>query len=446
MKHLAKVAVIGRANVGKSRIFNRLIRKRKAIVDDQPGVTRDRVSAICTYDEGQFELIDTGGLETTSENPFESAVNAQALYAARLADIILFVVDGRSGLQPEDQAWGQELRKLNTHVMVIVNKIDSNEREDLVWEFFQLGLNPIFGVSAEHARGFEPLLTHLFEHLPTRQSATYENQVDVAIVGRPNVGKSSIINCLTHENRVIASPVSGTTRDAIDIFLNYDNHRFRLVDTAGIRQKAAIKTRIEKYALTRSLGAIDEADIAIMVVDATESITEQDTKIIGYAIEQGKAIILAVNKWDLITEKDSHASAKYLQDIRDRLKFLPKIPILLISAHENKRVNKLLPTVLKVYEEYQTELPTGELNTCLQNMIQRHPPAVIKHQSKIVKFYFVTQVSNKPPKLIIFTNSEANIHFSYKRYLINQFRRKFDLNAVPLQIAFKSHEKMQRFQ
>ena len=429
------VCIVGRPNVGKSTLFNKIAGRRIAITEDTPGVTRDRIYAEAEWLNKYFTLIDTGGLEPASEEIIPLNIKRQAEVAIDTADVILFVVDGLDGLNTTDREISDMLRKSGKEVLLVCNKIDTGKTTDEVFEFYELGLGSPIEISAEQGLGIGDLLDEVIKHFPEDKDTDYdEDIIRVAVIGKPNVGKSSLINNILGEERVIVTNIPGTTRDAIDTYFTYENDKYVFIDTAGLRRKRSIYENVERYSVVRTLTAVDRADLCILVIDATEGVTEQDTKIAGYAHENGKGIIIAVNKWDIV-EKDTNTSYKFEKDIRTKLGFITYAPIVFISAKTGRRVNKLFELLKVVNSNYNLRISTGVLNDIINEaVILNQPPS---DKGVRLKIYYGTQVAIKPPKFLIFINKRKLMHFSYQRYLENQIRQYFGFEGVPIRFEFK---------
>ena len=429
------VCIVGRPNVGKSTLFNKIAGRRIAITEDTPGVTRDRIYAEAEWLNKYFTLIDTGGLEPASEEIIPLNIKRQAEVAIDTADVILFVVDGLDGLNTTDREISDMLRKSGKEVLLVCNKIDTGKTTDEVFEFYELGLGSPIEISAEQGLGIGDLLDEVIKHFPEDKDTDYdEDIIRVAVIGKPNVGKSSLINNILGEERVIVTNIPGTTRDAIDTYFTYENDKYVFIDTAGLRRKRSIYENVERYSVVRTLTAVDRADLCILVIDATEGVTEQDTKIAGYAHESGKGIIIAVNKWDIV-EKDTNTSYKFEKDIRTKLGFIIYAPIVFISAKTGRRVNKLFELLKVVNNNYNLRISTGVLNDIINEaVILNQPPS---DKGVRLKIYYGTQVAIKPPKFLIFINKRKLMHFSYQRYLENQIRQYFGFEGVPIRFEFK---------
>jgi GTPase len=432
------VAVVGRPNVGKSTLFNKLAGKRISIVEDTPGVTRDRVYAEAEWLRYNFTIIDTGGIEPESEDIIVAQMRRQAQIAIETADVIVFIVDGKEGLTGADGEVAQMLRKSKKPVVLVVNKIDSLKDEDNAYEFYNLGIGDPITISASQGLGLGDMLDKVVSYFHDYDSRDEEDEyIRIAMVGKPNVGKSSLINKLLGEERVIVSDIPGTTRDAIDSYLETEEGKFILIDTAGLRRKSKVKEEIERYSVIRTLAAIERADVCILMIDAEESISEQDEKIIGYAHELNKAIMVIVNKWDLI-EKDDKTMDKYRKNLETNLSFLKYAPYLFISAKTGQRVNKVLTIAKECYSNYTKRIATGILNDVISKAIlMKEPPLV---GLKRLKIFYATQVDVKPPTFVFFINDSSAIHFSYERYLENQLRENFDFSGTGIKMNFRERK------
>ena len=433
------IAVIGRPNVGKSTLFNRLAGRGKAIVIDEPGATRDRNYADGNWQGRPFVLIDTGGFEPAATDGILAQMREQTTLAMEEADIIVFLMDGRDGLTPADREIAAMLREIDKPVFHVVNKIDGPKHEQLAYDFYGLGVEEIFTLSAQHGQGVFELMDAMVHLLPKEVEASREEErLRIAVIGKPNVGKSSLINRLLGYERTIANPMPGTTRDAIDTPFERQGRKYLLVDTAGIRRKSRVSLTLEKYSIVQALKTIDRCDIALILIDAAEGITEQDVKIAGLAHERGTACILAVNKWDLVV-KDNETIGVYVKDIKDKAKFLDFAPIIFISALSGQRVTKIFDLIEKVYEQYTRRISTGDLNRAVREFTDRNPPS--RSGGRPNAFAYVTQVAVKPPTFIFFVRDPRAVHFSYERYLANQLREAFGFDTVPLRIFFKKKSK-----
>ena len=441
IKFMAKpiVAIVGRPNVGKSTLFNRIAGERISIVEDTPGVTRDRIYADAEWLDHHFTLIDTGGLEPDSDDMMLKHMYSQAEIAISSADVILFVVDVRTGMTDMDMQVANILRKADKPVVLAVNKVDDLAKYGMqVYEFYSLGLGDPFGGSGGQMIGLGDLLDEVVKHFPAdKDDSAEDDSIKVAIIGKPNVGKSSLVNRILGENRVIVSDVAGTTRDAIDSEYELNGQKYVFIDTAGMRRKAKIKESIEKYSIIRAVAAVERADVCILMINAVEGITEQDTKVAGIAHEAGKAVIIAVNKWDLI-EKDNHTMNKFLKDIDTEFKYLSYAPRIFISAATGQRVTKLFELITMVSENNSRRIATGMLNDVLiEAMAMNQPPA---EKGKQLRIYYMTQVSVKPPTFVLFVNDTELLHFSYKRYLENQLRDAFGFVGTPIHFIARNRK------
>jgi GTP-binding protein len=440
------VAIIGRPNVGKSTLFNRLTVSDDAIVDDRPGVTRDRLYGTVWLDGERtqgYAVIDTGGFETDDFKfqPFaENLVWKQTDAAIQEADLVVLVVDAKAGINPHDRELAQYLDRLGKHHMVVVNKVDGLEQSQLVWDFYELSEDPR-KVSAAHNRGVADLrddIGDLLNSLPGRASIKHEpGATRIAIVGRPNAGKSSILNRLTGEERALVSDIAGTTRDAIDTPMTYHGQPYILVDTAGIRRKSRIHERIESLSVVRSIRAIERADVVLLVMDAREGLTEQDMRLAQLAAERWKPIVLVINKWDLVENKTSNTGKEWTDAIHRMLKTLAFAPVAFISCLENQRVHKLMGQVESLALNSRRRVETHLVNQALRKMVQEHTPALIKGKTKRVKFYFATQVAVEPPTIVVFCNVAKEIHASYIRYMTHRFQELLGFDDIPLRIIFR---------
>jgi GTP-binding protein len=430
---------VGRPNVGKSTLFNRLIGRRKAMVDDLPGVTRDRNYGNVDRFEVPFVLVDTGGFEPETKDRLLQQMREQSRLAMEEADVILFVMDGREGLTPADREVAEMLRRADKPVFYLVNKVDGERHDGAIADFYALGADAVFPISAEHNRGIGDMMDAVIAALPpSGKTAVDEEVTKIAVVGRPNVGKSSLVNRLLGFERVVANPVPGTTRDSVDSFFTCKGKRYLLIDTAGIRRKGKTTEKIEKYSIMDSLRSIERADVALIVIDAAQGVTEQDEKIAGYVYEAGRACIFVVNKWDAL-EKDNSTLGRYVESIRTEFKYLPFAPIVFVSALTGQRLGKIMDEVKVVMTQYAKRVTTSELNRVFSEAVESHHAPLF--QGRRVKFYYATQVGVKPPTFVIFTNRPEGIHFSYERYLTNRFRDAFGFSGTPLRLIFKGRER-----
>lgn len=432
------VAIVGRPNVGKSTLFNKLAGKRISIVEDTPGVTRDRVYAEADWLRYSFTIIDTGGIEPENEDVIISQMRRQAQIAIETADVIIFIVDGKEGLTPADREVAQMLRKSKKTVVLVVNKVDSLKEEDNAYEFYNLGIGDPITISAAQGLGLGDMLDRVVENFDDIVGDEDEEEyIKIAFVGKPNVGKSSLINKLLGEERVIVSDVPGTTRDAIDSYLDTDIGKFTLIDTAGLRRKSKVKEEIERYSVIRTYAAIERADVCILMLDATLGISDQDEKIIGYAHEMNKAILVIVNKWDLV-EKETKTMDLFKGKLKASLSFMQYAEYLFISAKTGQRVHKVLEVVKKCYDNYNKRIKTGVLNEVISNALMMKEPPVVG--LKRLKVYYVTQIGTKPPTFVFFVNDPTCLHFSYERYLENRLRDSFDFSGTGIKLEFRERK------
>ena len=432
------VAIVGRPNVGKSTLFNRIVGGRVAIVEGRPGVTRDRLYQDADWSGRTFTLVDTGGLDFKEEGEIISGVRQQAELAIREADVVLFVVDARAGLTAMDQDVAAVLRRAERPVILVANKVEDFTRVDDYYEFFQLGLGDPVPVSAIEGRNTGDLLDQVVSLLPPPEEIDDHGDVlRIAVIGRPNVGKSSLINAILGEERVIVSSIPGTTRDAIDTLFELNDKGYILVDTAGMRRRSRIDDNTERYSVIRSLRAVDRCDVAITVLDATQGVTEQDKRIAGYAHDNGKAALVVVNKWDLV-EKDGRTMNRFTESIRDELAFMQYAPLLFTSALTGQRVDRVLELVDYVAEQHNMRISTGNLNSLIREAVLYNPPPGYK--GRRLKVYYATQGGVKPPTFILFVNDKGLVHFSYPRYLENQIRQTYGFEGTPLRLFFRERE------
>ena len=432
------VAIVGRPNVGKSTLFNKLAGKRISIVQDTPGVTRDRVYAEAEWLNYKFTMIDTGGIEPANNDIIVKQMRRQANIAIETADVIIFIVDGKEGLTAADNEVATMLRKSKKPVVLAVNKVDNLKDENNAYEFYNLGIGDPITISAGQGLGLGDMLDEVVKNFDKSIYETDDDEyIRIAMIGKPNVGKSSLINKLLGEERTIVSDIPGTTRDAIDSYLETEEGKFILVDTAGIRRKSKVKEEIERYSVIRTYTAVERADVCILMIDATEGVTEQDEKIIGYAHELRKAIMVIVNKWDLV-EKDGKTLDKYKKELQGNLKFLSYAEYLFISALTGQRTNKVLKMAKACYDNYDKRISTGILNDVISKaVLMKEPPTV---SLKRMKIYYVTQVATKPPKFVFFVNDESTRQFSYERYIENQLRNSFDFKGTGIQIEYRQRK------
>lgn len=443
------VALVGRPNVGKSTLFNRLAGQRLAIVEDLPGTTRDRIYAEAQWTNKPFTLVDTGGLEAFDPPPaagqpgaplavassdYVQEVRQQALIAIAEAHLVVFVVDASEGITAGDRDVADLLRRIADKVILCANKADNAARRQAAVEFWELGLGEPLPVSAIHGAGTGDLLDAIVQRLPDSAEEPPDDSIKISIVGRPNVGKSTLLNALLGQQRAIVSQIPGSTRDAIDIRLTYDSQAITLIDTAGIRRRGKIETGIEKYSVLRALKAIERADVALLLIDAIEKVTAQDAHIAGFILDAHKGVVVVVNKWDAI-EKDEHTMNDYRDLIRGELRFLDYVPIIFISAQSHRRVDSVLPTALRVAQARRTRIPTGELNRLLRAAIDANQPRF--KGGRRLRFYFATQASVQPPTFVIFVNDPDLLHFSYERYLENKIREHYPFEGTPIRLVLR---------
>ncbi len=430
------VAVVGRPNVGKSTLFNVIAGKQISIVKDTPGVTRDRIYADCEWLNHPFTLVDTGGIEPDSRDVLLSQMRSQAELAIETADVILFVVDVRSGVTDADYAVAELLRKSHKPIVLCVNKVDSFQKlGNEIYEFYQLGLGDPFGVSSVNQLGLGDLLDELLKHFPKGlEEEAEDDRIRVALIGKPNVGKSSMINKLLGENRVIVSEIAGTTRDAIDTEIVHDGERYVFIDTAGLRRKGRVTDEIERYSVIRTVSAVDRADICVVLIDAIEGITEQDVHIAGIAHESGKGVIIAVNKWDAV-EKDDRTMRDFTKKLREKLSYMDYAEYLFLSAKTGQRLTKLFPLIDMVHQNQMLRVKTGLLNEIMMKAAaMKQPPS---DKGKRLRLFYITQVSVRPPSFVIFVNDRELMHFSYTRYLENRIREAFGFRGTPLRFIIR---------
>ena len=433
------VAIVGRPNVGKSTLFHRITRTKDALVVNFPGVTRDRHYGDARWNDVEFTLVDTGGF--TEGDDFADEIRFQVHQAIADADVIILLLDGKEGISPFDREMVDILRTVNKPVFYAVNKIDGAEQEVSLADFYQLGLETLYPLSAEHRYGVTDLLDDVIDALAGFVTGSFEDPahkvIRLAVVGRPNVGKSSLINRILGETRLLVSDIPGTTRDAIDSLWEMNGKSYLLVDTAGIRRKGKVHRKLEKFSIIKALRSLDRCDVALIVMDAAEGVTDQDISVAGYAFERGCGCILLLNKWDLV-EKDSKTAKVYYERLREQAKFLNFAPAMTISALTGLRVRKIFTQVDEVYEQYARRITTGQLNRFLERAIEKNEPSL--HRGKRIKFYYAVQTSTKPPTIVCFVNYPQAVHFSYKRYLINQLRKETGLDKTPIRIIFRQRE------
>lgn len=428
---LPTVALVGRPNVGKSTLFNKIVGKQVSIIEDLPGVTRDRIYQEATYNKRKFYLIDTGGIDA-SKMDFNTEIKMQAEIAINEADVVIFIVDGKEGITTNDLIVRDLLRKTDKKVIVAINKIDVKDAQNNIYDFYELGFDTYIPISSIHNTGFIELMdtvTMNFKEVEEKE----DTRIKFSFIGRPNVGKSSLMNAMLNEERVVVSNIAGTTRDSIDSILKYNNEEFVMIDTAGMRKKGKVFESVEKYSLFRSMKAIDRSDICVVVINAEEGIKEHDKHIAGYAIDRGKGLIFAVNKWD--TVKDTTIQ-EYEKLMRAEFQFAPYAPIVFISALTKKRIHTLMPEIVKVKENIKREVKTSLLNEVIQDAYQLNLPP--SYKGKRLKIYFTSQTGIEPPKFTFRVNNKGLVHFSYERYLENKIRENFDFTGTPITLQFKN--------
>ena len=427
------VCLVGKPNVGKSSIFNRLIKENKSIIMDTPGVTRDRIYGRVNHNDKSFYLIDTGGI-SLGEDDFAKDILVQATLAIDEADLVLFVVDGNDDPDASDKKVAEILHKSSKKVIVVVNKIDNDKKKENLYNYYELGFSDLVAVSASHNIGFDGLLNTITSDLP-EEVKEEDTSLKFCIIGRPNVGKSSLINAILNEERAIVSDVAGTTRDAIDTKFKYNHEDITVIDTAGMRKKGKIYESVEKYSLIRSLKAIDRSDVCVLVIDASTGIIEHDKHIASYALDAGKGIVICVNKWDTINNPDSDIR-KWKEDIKNEFQFIPYAHTVFLSAKTKKRLSGLMPEVINAYNNNRKEVKTSLLNNIIMEAVSMHEPP--SYKGKRLKIYFVSQTGTCPPKFTLSVNNKGLVHFSYERYLENQIRNNIDFDGTPIMLQFKN--------
>lgn len=433
------VAIVGRPNVGKSTVFNRIIGDRLAIVEDKPGITRDRIYGTSEWNGKSFHVIDTGGIEICDQDKMWHSMRLQAELAIEEADVIILMCEAKTGMIEADKEIAQLLFRSRKPIVVAVNKVDHLRQMDNIYEFYQFGFGTPIAISGAHGTGIGDLLDEIVNHLPTRCDETYdEDVIKVALIGRPNVGKSSLVNAILGEERVIVSEIAGTTRDAIDTPFRKDGQKFVFIDTAGMRKRGKVYEKIEKYSVMRAMKAIERADVVLIVINGEEGIIEQDKHIAGYAHEAGKAAIFVVNKWDVV-EKDDNTMQQFKQKINEHFLFMTYAPITFLSAKTKQRVHKLLPVVQHVAQQHAKRILTYLLNDVVTDAVAYNPPPTDKGRRLRIKY--VTQVAVKPPTIVLFVNDPHLMHFSYERYIENRIRTAFDFEGTPIQIFTRKSNK-----
>ena len=428
---LPTVALVGRPNVGKSTLFNKIVGKQVSIIEDYPGITRDRIYQEANYNNKRFYLIDTGGIDISKDN-FNNEIKYQAELAIQEADIIVFIVDGKEGLTQNDYIARDIIRKSNKDVIVAINKMDIKDAKDNIYNFYELGFEKYIPISSIHNIGYVELMDTITMNFKEIEEQL-DNRIKFSIIGRPNVGKSSLMNALLNEERVVVSDIAGTTRDSIDSIIKYHNEEYVIIDTAGMRKKGKIWESVEKYSLLRSLKSIDRSDICLVVINAEEGIKEHDKHIAGYAIEKGKGLIFVVNKWDTVKETTIQEFEKLM---RSEFQFATYAPIVFLSALTKKRIHTLMPEIIKVKDNIKKEIKTSIINDIIQDAYQLNLPPTYK--GKRLKIYFVSQTGITPPKFTFRVNNKGLVHFSYERYLENKIRENFDFTGTPIELQFKN--------
>lgn len=447
------VALVGRPNVGKSTLFNRLVGERKSIVEDEPGTTRDRLYAPAEWTSRPFLLVDTGGLDIgrTDKSPqkgdqletlsrtsrdFIREIRQQAELAIDEADVVIFLTDAKDGLTEADRDVADILRRSGRPVILAVNKADNESRRQAALEFYELSLGDPYPISALHGTGTGDLLDAVVEKIPNAPEEPESDAVRIGIVGRPNVGKSSILNALLQTERVIVSPIAGTTRDAIDTELTWQGQQIVLIDTAGIRRRGRVESGVEKYSVLRAVNAIQRCDVVLLIIDATDGVTAQDAHVTNFILEAYKSVVVVVNKWDAIEDKDTDTMNRFTDDVRQKLKFLDYVPLLFVSAKTKQRVSKILPLAMSVAEQRTLRIPTSELNRILRDAMVAHPAP--SRKGKPLKFLYATQAEVAPPTIIVFVNDKELVHFSYERFLENRVREIYPFMGTPIRLFFRS--------
>ena len=435
---MAIIAIVGRPNVGKSTLFNRISKSSRALVDDLPGLTRDRNYARASWDEKSFTIVDTGGFVSSDISIFDKGAREQIFHAVEQADILLFVADGRASLHSEDSTLFDILRRASKPLFFSVNKIDGPEQQGRLADFYALGVQDIYPVSAAHGFGVGDLLSDIVKLIaePAEQAdeEAEAREIRISILGRPNVGKSTLVNRILGEPRVIVSPIAGTTRDAVDTPFERDNSKYLLIDTAGIRRKGKTREKLEKISIIKALQSIDKSHVCILLVDAAEGPADQDLHIAGYIQDRSRAFIIGVNKWDVF-DSNPKSRKDFLEDLKWRFRFMPFAPILAFSALTGKGTQKVLPAVREVFAQYNSRISTGILNRALRESVGIHEPPMVR--GRRLKFFYATQAATRPPTFVLFCNYPESIHFSYERFLVNRFRESFGLDKTPLKLVFR---------
>jgi GTPase len=438
----AIIAIVGRPNVGKSTLFNRLSRSMDSIVDDQPGVTRDRNYATVSWEGKSFIIVDTGGFDEQDDGPFSDQVRQQVIKAIEEADQILFMMDGRSGLVPADEEVAAILRRHDKKTYTVVNKIDSPEKESLLHDFYSLGVDTIYPLSSAHGYGLRTLMDDIASSSPEdTETVESPNQIRVAIIGKPNAGKSSLINRILGHERMLVSEIPGTTRDSVDIKVNRGEKEYLLIDTAGIRRKSKVSDKIDKFSMIKAIRSIERCHIAIIMIDAFEGISEQDARICGYALDRMRGVILAINKWDLV-KNDSERIKQLDLDMDRQLQFVSYAPRINISALTGERVNKIFEKIDRVYRQFDMRVDTNDVNKLIEEMILKRPPPLVGKTR--LKFYYATQTGTRPPTFVLFVNHPKAVHFSYERFIVNQIRSNLGLDNIPVRVVFRERKRNQK--
>ncbi|MGA2735014.1 MAG: ribosome biogenesis GTPase Der [Syntrophobacteraceae bacterium] len=436
---MAIIAIVGRTNVGKSTLFNRISKSSKALVDDLPGVTRDRNYARGMWDEKSFTLVDTGGYIIKDDSLFDQSTREQIFHALQEADMLLFVADGKTGLHPEDSALLNILRRTSKPIFFSVNKIDGPEQQGPLADFYALGVQDIYPISAAHGFGVGELVSDMVKFIPEPASLEAGEEAEVSeirisILGRPNVGKSTLVNRVLGAPRVIVSPIPGTTRDAVDTLFERDARKYLLIDTAGIRKKGKTREKLEKLSIIKALQSIDKSHVCVLLIDASQGVADQDLHIAGYIQERYRACMIGVNKWDVF-DSNPKTRKNFLEDLKWRFRFMPFAPVLTFSALTGTGTQKVLPTVREVFGQYNSRITTGILNRALQEAVSAHEPPIVRNRR--LKFFYGTQAGTRPPMFVLFCNYPNSIHFSYQRFLLNRFRESFGLDKTPLRLVFR---------
>ena len=439
---MAIIAIVGRPNVGKSTLFNRISKSRQALVDDLPGVTRDRNYARGSWDEKKFTIVDTGGFISTDDAIFDHSTRDQIFNALEEADMLVFVADGRAGLHPEDSALFDICRRTSKPLFFSVNKIDGPEQQQHINDFYALGIQDIYPISSAHGFGVGDLLSDMVKLIPESAGPQGDeepevSEIRISILGRPNVGKSTLVNRILGAPRVIVSPIAGTTRDAVDTQFERDGGKYVLIDTAGIRKKGKTTEKLEKISIIKALQSIDKSHVCIILIDPSEGVADQDLHIAGYIQDRSRACIVGVNKWDAFSS-DPKTRKNFLEDLKYRFRFMPFAPVLTMSALTGKGSQKVLPTVREVFSQYNSRVTTGILNRTLQDAVNAHEPPIVR--GRRLKFFYGTQTGTRPPMFILFCNYPDSIHFSYERFLINRFRENLGLDKTPLRLEFRGRK------